>query len=104
MVPATYKHQHVTVEVGFEIITALTMKSACLPLSRLIVDGFWLGLLVDPEPGSSMFLRNVGGILPGYTDLHPPGQYSPLLQVSEHKVTAYRIYSICTKSLEETHT
>jgi hypothetical protein len=32
-----------------------------------------LSLLYDPECGSRMFLRNVGGLLPNYTPLRPSG-------------------------------
>jgi hypothetical protein len=37
---------------------------------------FPLDLLLNPNDGSSAFLRNVGGILPDYTALYPRRQYS----------------------------
>jgi hypothetical protein len=42
---------------------------------RLYPLGFLHGLLVDPEGGGSMFLRNDVGLLPEYTKLHPRKQY-----------------------------
>jgi hypothetical protein len=35
----------------------------------LLLAGFVLGLLFDPEDGSSTLLRNIGGIPPDYTAL-----------------------------------
>jgi hypothetical protein len=37
----------------------------------MLLAGFLLAILFDPEDGSSKFLLNVGGLLPDYTALHP---------------------------------
>jgi Zn-finger protein len=38
---------------------------------RLLLAGFWLGVLFDSEDGNITSLRNVGGLLSNYTALHP---------------------------------
>jgi hypothetical protein len=62
--------------VGFEVLTAVIMKSSvlwditlCRPLEvklscacHLLHTGFLLGFFFDPEDGGDMFLRNVGVI------------------------------------------
>jgi hypothetical protein len=36
----------------------------------MLIAGFFLGLLFNPEDGSSMFLQNIGELLPDYAALH----------------------------------
>jgi hypothetical protein len=55
-----HSHTHHNIYAGFEVITTVTMKP-CLP------PGYFLGLLSDPEDGSSTLLRNLGELLPRYT-------------------------------------
>jgi hypothetical protein len=38
---------------------------------RLFLDDFLLGLLFAPEDGDNTFLRNLDGLLPEHTALHP---------------------------------
>jgi hypothetical protein len=38
---------------------------------KLLVTGFILGLLLNPEDGGDMVRRNVGGLLPNYMVLQP---------------------------------
>jgi hypothetical protein len=47
------------VVVGFEVLTAVVMKSRALIVTCLHA-GFLLSLLFNPEDGGDMFLRNVG--------------------------------------------
>jgi hypothetical protein len=46
--------------------------------SSLLLAGCILGLLCDPEEGSSMFLRSIGEIIPDYTTSHSRRQYSSI--------------------------
>jgi hypothetical protein len=51
-----------------ELLNTYTVsKSACL----LLLAGFILDLLFNPEDGSSMFLQNTNGLLLDYIALHP---------------------------------
>jgi hypothetical protein len=69
--------------VGFEVRTAVIMKSSvfsnitpCSPLefATCFLAGFLLGLFLDPENGSDMFLRNVAWLSMDYTTLYPRRQ------------------------------
>jgi hypothetical protein len=40
-------------------------------VEHLLIAGFLLGLLFDPEDGVGTFFRNVNGLSPNYTVLHP---------------------------------
>jgi hypothetical protein len=64
-------------DVGFEALTAVTMKSiifgdvmTCSPVA-LLLAGFWLGLLFNPEDGCTTGLQNAGELLLDYMALHP---------------------------------
>jgi hypothetical protein len=52
------------VNVGFEVLTAVVMKSTVFWDSTLLATcyhaGFLLGLFFNPEDGGDMVLRNVG--------------------------------------------
>jgi hypothetical protein len=60
----------------------LPSGSECKPGKKLarsrcmLVAGFFLGLLFNPEDGSSMFFQNIGEVLSHYTALHPRRSYS----------------------------
>jgi hypothetical protein len=84
--------------LGFEVLTAVVMKSAifwdltlCSPLrvnwrvggtyslhllATCFHTGFLLGLFFYPEDGGDMFLRNVGWLSTDYTTLNPRKWYS----------------------------
>jgi hypothetical protein len=71
----------------FEVLTVVTIKSIIFWDVTLISEpGFPLAahsvclllawLLFDPEVGGSMFLQNIGELLPDYTVSHPRRQYA----------------------------
>jgi hypothetical protein len=41
----------------------------------MVLPDFLLGLLFNPEDGSSIVLQNIGGLLPDYLAVHSRGQY-----------------------------
>jgi hypothetical protein len=45
--------------VGFEVLTAVVMKSS-VSACYLLHAGFMFGLFFDPEDGGDMFLQNAG--------------------------------------------
>jgi hypothetical protein len=45
----------------------------------LLLTGYLLGLLFDPEYGGSTFLRNIGELLPHYAPSHLRRRYSSQL-------------------------
>jgi hypothetical protein len=63
------------VEVGFEVLTAVVMKSSISALLQSSLDtcfhaGFLPGVFFDPEDGGNMFLRNVSCISTNYMALY----------------------------------
>jgi hypothetical protein len=59
-----FSFEIITIYVGFEVLTAVVMKSTVFwdmtPCSPLKLSDILFGLFFDPEDRGDMFLRNVG--------------------------------------------
>jgi hypothetical protein len=53
-------------------------KTAARSVCHLLLAGYFLGLIFDPEDGSNMFFPNIGGRVPNCTVLQP--EYHILLE------------------------